>query len=72
MKDGVTPAARTSRWVVIREQASLFIDVHGRLWEQYLESEEEGPLFQVTQIVSAETILVVSNLLEARLVKTFR
>lgn len=69
--DGVTPAARTSRWVVIREQAPLFTDVHRRIWEQCLESEEEGPLFQVTQIVSAETILVVPKLLEARLVRHF-
>lgn len=32
----------------------LFTDVHRRFWEQGLESEEEGPLFQVTQTVSAE------------------
>lgn len=69
--DGVSPAVRTSRWVLIREQAPLFTDVHRRFWEQCLESEEEGPLFQVTQIVSAETILVVPKLLEAQLVRHF-
>lgn len=52
--DGVTPVARISRWVVIRGQMPLFTDAHRRLWEQCLESGEEGSLFQVTQTVSAE------------------